>query len=58
MKRKQEKLFEQQKKFRNVESDKKMFAEETINLIKKQKMTIDKMRKENEALKELIVRVD
>ena len=51
MKRKQEKLFEQQKKFRNVESDKKMFAEETINLIKKQKMTIDKMRKENEALK-------
>ena len=58
MKRKQEKLFEQQKKFRSVESDKKMFAEETINLIKKQKMTIDKMRKENEALKELIVRVD
>ena len=30
IKRKQEKLFEQQKKFRNVESDKKMFAEETI----------------------------
>lgn len=27
LKKKQEKLFEQQKKFRNLESDKKLFAE-------------------------------
>lgn len=44
-KKKQEKLFEQQKKFKNLESDKKYFAEETINFIKKQKMTIDKLKK-------------
>lgn len=55
LKKKQEKLFEQQKKFRNLEADKKLFAEETINFIKKQKMSIDKLKKENEALKELIV---
>lgn len=55
LKRKQEKLFQQQKKFRNLETDKKLFAEETINFIKKQKMGIDKLKKENEALKELIV---
>lgn len=51
IRRKQEKLFDQQKKFKNLEADKKLFAEETINAIKKQKMAIDKLRKENEALK-------
>lgn len=45
LKKKQEKLFEQQKKFRNLEIDKKLFAEETINFIKKQKMNIDKLKK-------------
>ena len=32
-----------------------MFAEETINFIKKLKTGIDKLKRENEALKELIV---
>jgi len=50
-------LFEQQKKFRNLENDKKLFAEETINFIKKQKISIDKLKKENESLKELIVQI-
>ena len=45
LKKKQEKLFEQQKKFRNLENDKKLFAEETINFIKKQKISIDKLKK-------------
>ena len=47
MKKKQEKLFEQQKKFRNLENDKKLFAEQTINFIKKQKISIDKLKKQN-----------
>jgi len=50
-------LFEQQKKFRNLENDKKLFAEETINFIKKQKISIDKLKKENESMKELIVQI-
>ena len=50
-------MFEQQKKFRNLENDKKLFAEETINFIKKQKISIDKLKKENESLKELIVQI-
>ena len=53
--KKQAKLFEQKKKFKNLESDKKAYIEETVKVIKKQKTTIDKLKKENEALKDLIV---
>ncbi len=38
-----------------METDKKYFADQTINAIKKQKMSIDKLKKQNQALKQLIV---
>lgn len=42
---KQEKLLEEQRKFRNLESDRKYYAEEAVPLIKKQKGTIEKLKK-------------
>lgn len=55
---KKEKLQEEQRKFRNLESDRKYYAEEAISRIKKQKGTIEKLKKENETLKELISKLN
>lgn len=53
--KKQAKLFEQKKKYKNLETDKKTYIDESVKVIKKQKATIDKLKKENDALKDLIV---
>lgn len=55
MQKKHAKLFEQKRKYKNLESDKKTYIDESVKIIKKQKTTIEKIKKENEALKDLIV---
>ena len=55
MQKKQAKLFEQKKKYKNLQSDKKTYIDESVKVIKKQKTTIEKIKKQNEALKDLIV---
>lgn len=57
VRRKQEKLFEQKRKYKNLESDKKTYIDESVKVIKKQKTTIEKLKKQNEALKDLIVKL-
>lgn len=54
-KKKMEELEEYQRKFRNLESDRKAYAEETVALIKKQRGIIDKLKNENQQLKDIIV---
>ncbi|CAD8088840.1 unnamed protein product [Paramecium primaurelia] len=54
----QEQLLEQQKKFRNLESDRKAYAEETVANIKKQRGIIDKLKNENYILKDLIAKMN
>lgn len=49
---------EQQKKFRNLESDRKAYAEETVANIKKQRGIIDKLKNENYILKDLIAKMN
>lgn len=56
--KRQAKLFEQKKKYKNLESDKRTYIDESVKVIKKQKSAIDKLKKENEALKDLIVHWD
>lgn len=41
-----------QRKYKNVENDRKAFNEETQAQLKKQKNMVDKLQKENEQLKE------
>lgn len=43
--KKQIKLFQQKKKYKNLESDKKAFIDESVKIIKKQKTTVDKLKK-------------
>lgn len=45
MQKKQEKLFEQKRKYKNLESDKKTYIDESVKVIKKQKTTIEKLKK-------------
>ena len=45
MQKKQAKLFEQKKKYKNLESDKKTYIDESVKIIKKQKTTIEKIKK-------------
>lgn len=54
----QDQLLEQQKKFRNLESDRKAYAEETVANIKKQRGIIDKLKNENYILKDLIAKMN
>lgn len=54
-KKKMEELEEYQRKFRNLESDRKAYAEETVALIKKQRGIVDKLKNENQQLKDIIV---
>lgn len=43
--KRQSKLFEQKKKYKNLESDKKAYIDESVKVIKKQKTTLDKLKK-------------
>ena len=43
--KKHTKLFEQKKKYKNLESDKKAYIDESVKVIKKQKTTLDKLKK-------------
>ena len=52
---KHDNIQEEQRKFRNLESDQKYYTDEVVILIKKQKGTLDKLQKENDILKELVV---
>ncbi len=53
-----EELEEYQRKFRNLESDRKAYAEETVALIKKQRGIIDKLKNENQQLKDIISKMN
>ncbi|KAL4455785.1 hypothetical protein ABPG74_003195 [Tetrahymena malaccensis] len=57
-KKKMEELEEYQRKFRNLESDRKAYAEETVALIKKQRGIVDKLKNENQQLKDIISKMN
>ena len=40
-----------QREYRNMEQNRRAYTEESQNIIRKQQMTIEKLRKENEVLK-------
>jgi len=47
-----EEYIDLQRKFKNVENDRKVFTEDTQSQLKKQKAMIEKLQKENQQLKE------
>lgn len=48
----QEEYMDLQRKYKNIENDRKTYNEETQAQLKKQKNMIDKLQKENQSLKE------
>lgn len=44
-KKKQASLFDQKRKYKNLETDKKTYIDESVKVIKKQKATIDSIKK-------------
>jgi uncharacterized protein YlxW (UPF0749 family) len=50
-------LFQLQKEYRHMEINRRTYAEESNSLLRKQQSTIDKLRKDNESLKNEIAMV-
>ena len=50
-------LFQLQKEYRHMEINRRAYAEESNSILRKQQSTIDKLRKDNESLKNEIAMV-
>ena len=51
-------MAEYQRKFRNLEADRKAYAEETLTIVKKQIAIVEKLKEENTSLKDLIAKLN